>query len=207
MPTCSRRPWEDAPPTARAAPHFALNNLADEKRAARTAALAAREGLDPSLGRQLGTLLLAAAPPPAGARVAGFWPMGGEIDIRPLLEALHRRGHDVLLPETPQRGSPLIFRHWQPGMAMLAERFGTMRPTGDVMTPDWLLVPLLAFDRAGRRLGYGGGYYDRTLAGLPGAVAIGCGWAAQEMLEVPAGPLDVRLHVIASEREVLRIAR
>ena len=133
--------------------------------------------------------------------------MGTEIDIRPLLETLHARGHEVLLPETPSRGNPLIFRRWVPSMPMVAERFGTMRPTGDIMPPDWLLVPLLAFDRAGRRLGYGGGYYDRTLAGLPDAVAIGCGWAAQEVVEVPAGPLDVKLHAIATEREVVRIAR
>ena len=92
-------------------------------------------------------------------------------------------------------------------MAMLAERFGTMRSTGDIMMPDWVLVPLLAFDRAGRRLGYGGGYYDRTLAGLPEAVAIGCGWAAQEVVEVPTGPLDVKLHAIATEREVVRMLR
>jgi 5-formyltetrahydrofolate cyclo-ligase len=140
----------------------------------------------------LGERLLAEMPPPAGAVVSGFWPMGPEIDIRPLLEALHRRGHIVVLPETPPRRNPLIFRRWAPGMAMVTERFGTLRPTGEVLAPDWLLVPLLAFDRAGRRLGYGGGYYDRTLAGLPGAVAIGCGWAAQEVAEVPADALDAR---------------
>ena len=166
-----------------------------------------RQGLNPALGVALGGRLLAEMAPPAGVRVAGFWPMGTEIDIRPLLATLDARGHEVLLPETPSRGNPLIFRRWRPGMAMLAERFGTMRPTGDIMTPDWVLVPLLAFDRAGRRLGYGGGYYDRTLAGLPGVVTIGCAWAAQEIVEVPAGPLDVTLHAIATERELVRIAR
>lgn len=190
-----------------AAPHFGLTGLAERKRAARTMALIGRQALDPALGGALGARLLAEMPPPEGAAVAGFWPIEGEIDIRPLLEALHRRGHAVLLPETPARGNPLIFRHWAPGMAMVTERFGTMRPTGGIIAPDWLLVPLLAFDRAGRRLGYGGGYYDRTLAELPRAVAIGCGWAAQEVAEVPAGPLDVKLHAIATEREVVGIAR
>jgi len=133
--------------------------------------------------------------------------MGTELDIRPLLSALHERGHIVVLPETPPRGQPLVFRRWLPGMAMLVEKFGTSRPTGEVMAPDWLLVPLLAFDRTGHRLGYGGGYYDRTLAGLPNAVAVGCGWAAQEMDAVPAGPRDARLDAIATEREVIRVAR
>lgn len=131
--------------------------------------------------------------------------MGAEIDIRSLLLTLHGNGHPILLPATPARGNPLIFRHWRPGMALEREHFGTMRPTGEVAVPDWLLVPLLAFDRAGRRLGYGGGYYDRTLAALPRAVAVGVGWAAQEMAQVPAGPLDIRLHAIATEREVIRV--
>ena len=189
------------------APHSSPPNddLAAAKRAARGAALARRSGLDPALGRALGERLLAEMPPPAGAVVSGFWPMGPEIDIRPLLEALHGRGHIVVLPETPPRGNPLIFRRWAPGMAMVAERFGTLRPTGEILAPDWLLVPLLAFDRAGRRLGYGGGYYDRTLAGLPGAVAIGCGWAAQEVAEVPADALDARLQAVATEQGVVRV--
>ena len=105
---------------------------------------------------------------PDTAAIAGFWPMGREINIRPLLVALAESGRAVLLPETPPRGQPLRFRRWRPGCAMVPERFGTLRPDGEVAVPGLLLVPLLAFDRAGRRLGYGGGYYDRTLAALPG---------------------------------------
>ncbi len=190
------------------APHsFSPDELKAAKRAMRAAALARRTVLDPALGRVLGERLLAEMPPPAGAVMSGFWPMGAEIDIRPLLEALHGRGHRVVLPETPPRGNPLIFRLWHPGMAMVAERFGTLRPTGDVLAPNWLLVPLLAFDRAGRRLGYGGGYYDRTLATLPGAVAVGVGWAALEVDEVPADALDARLDAVATERGVMHTAR
>jgi 5-formyltetrahydrofolate cyclo-ligase len=143
-------------------------------------------------------------PPPAGAAVSGFWPMAGEIDIRPLLTALHAKGHVVLLPATPPLGNPLIFHVWQPGAAMRRERFGTHRPDGPVGVPDWLFVPLLAFDRTGRRLGYGGGYYDRTLAGLPGAVAVGCAFAAQELDAVPAGEYDAPLAAVATERGILR---
>jgi 5-formyltetrahydrofolate cyclo-ligase len=147
--------------------------------------------------------LLEAAPPPPGAVVAGFWPLGREIDIRPLLAALDARGHAIVLPETPPRGQPLIFRRWTAATAMQRERFGTLCPAGEVLAPDFLLVPLLAFDRAGRRLGYGAGYYDRTLAALPGRPAIGCAYAAQEVDAVPAGPQDVRLDAVATERGVI----
>jgi 5-formyltetrahydrofolate cyclo-ligase len=129
--------------------------------------------------------------------------MGPEIDIRPLLEALHARGHKVALPETPPRGNPLIFRLWTPGMDMVPERFGTARPSGEIVRPGWLFVPLLAFDRAGRRLGYGGGYYDRTLPTLPGATAIGCAYACQEVDAVPAAEYDARLQAVATERGVI----
>ena len=182
------------------APH---SDLVAAKRAARVAALLARAGANPALGKALAGHVLAKLNIPSGAVVAGFWPMGEEIDIRPLLCELHRRGHQIALPETPPRGQPLVFRAWHPGMAMVAERFGTQRPTGAVVTPDIVFVPLLAFDRAGRRLGYGGGFYDRTLPGLPHARAIGCGYACQELDEVPAGAYDARLSAIATEREFI----
>jgi 5-formyltetrahydrofolate cyclo-ligase len=133
--------------------------------------------------------------------------MAGEIDIRPLLHALHERGNPVVLPVTPRVGSPLTFRGWWPAMEMVAERFGTFRPTGPERAPHVLFVPLLAFDRAGRRLGYGGGFYDRTLPLLPGATAIGCAFAAQEMAEVPADAHDARLAAVATERGIIRIER
>jgi len=184
-----------------AAPH--CFSIIEAKRAARERALAARAGCDPAWGARLAGHVLAELPPPAGAVVAGFWPLEGEIDIRPLLEALHARGHPVVLPQTPKRGEKLVFRLWHPGMAMVRERFGTCRPTGEVRTPQILFVPLLAFDRAGRRLGYGGGFYDRTLAALPGACAIGCAFAAQEMDEVPATDHDALLHAVATEQGVI----
>jgi 5-formyltetrahydrofolate cyclo-ligase len=179
-------------------------DLEGAKRAARVAALAARAGCDPAGGADLARHVLAALAFPPAAAVSGFWPMPGEIDIRQLLNALHARGHTILLPQTPPRGAPLAFRRWHPGAAMVAERFGTLRPDGPVGTPDVLFVPLLAFDRAGHRLGYGGGYYDRTLAALPGARAIGCAFAAQEVPAVPAGPHDIRLDAVATERGLLR---
>jgi 5-formyltetrahydrofolate cyclo-ligase len=185
------------------APH-GLNDYVTAKRQMREAARAARAGCDPAWGAQLTAHVLAELDIPAGVPVSGFWPMGEEIDIRPLLVALHERGHLVLLPETPERGRPLFFRRWRPGCEMVREPFGTLRPVGPRGMPEVLFVPLLAFDRDGYRLGHGGGYYDRTLAALTGALAIGCAYAAQEVERVPIGPFDMRLDAVATERGVIR---
>ncbi len=90
---------------------------------------------------------------------------------------------------------------------MIKERFGTVRPDGPMLEPDYLLVPLLAFDRTGHRLGYGGGFYDRTLAALSGAVAVGCGFSAQALDAVPVGDYDAPLHAVATETGVLLFER
>ena len=185
-----------------AAPH---SDIQAAKAAARAAAILLRDASDPALGAELARHVLDEIEIARRAVIAGFWPMGREIDIRPLLLALHARGHMIALPETPPRGQPLVFRRWEPGMAMVAERFGTQRPSGPVIIPDLLFTPLLAFDRAGRRLGYGGGYYDRTLAALPRAIGIGCGYACQELDEVPADAYDAHLSAIATEAGIIRV--
>ena len=172
------------------------------KKVLRAAMLEARRGLDPGLGTRLGHHIIREPIPAPGQSVAGYWPIGTEIDIRPLLTALHERGHPILLPTTPPRGHPLSFRLWQPGNPLQSGRFGTVVPTGDGGTPDVLLVPLLAWDGRGHRLGYGGGYYDRTLAALPGCPAIGCAFAAQRIPEVPAGAHDMPLDAVATEEGV-----
>lgn len=187
---------------------FFMNEAAllAEKAAMRAASSAARAGLAlPGAGAALARHVLAAAPPRPTV-VAGFWPLGEEIDTRPSLHALHAAGHRVLLPVTPPRGQPLSFRPWQPGCAMVAGRFGTAHPaTPETVTPGWLLVPLLAFDDRGHRLGYGGGYYDRTLPGLPHAFRLGIAYAAQRVPAVPVGPTDMPLHAIATEEGLLRV--
>ncbi|HEX4367314.1 MAG TPA: 5-formyltetrahydrofolate cyclo-ligase, partial [Rhodopila sp.] len=118
--------------------------------------------------------------------------------------ALHARGHCIALPVTPKRGDALTFRGWQPGDVMVPERFGTLRPIGELLIPDMLLIPLLAFDANGGRLGYGGGFYDRTLAALPGRFRLGCAFAAQQVDSVPVGPYDVRLDAVATENGIIR---
>ena len=160
-------------------------------------------GCDPALGRLAGEQVIRSGLIAPGMVVAGFWPLGHEIDMTPLLHALRAAGHTVALPRTPPRGNPLAFHRWAASDGLARERFGTMTSTGPSVTPDLLLVPLLAFDRRGHRLGYGGGYYDRTLAAWPGIATIGCAHAAQEVAELPTGPHDMRLRAIATEREVI----
>ena len=179
--------------------------LAEMKAEARRVALAQRAAaVRDGAGEALAAVVLRDCPPPPGALVSAYWPIGPEIDVKPLLEALHASGQPLCLPVTPRRGQALRFRRWAPGDPLAHGPMGTRQPSeGEEVSPDWLLVPLLAFDRAGRRLGYGGGYYDRTLAALPHATAIGVAYAAQEMQEVPAGPLDMRLPRVATERGVV----
>ncbi|WP_245215824.1 5-formyltetrahydrofolate cyclo-ligase [Pararoseomonas baculiformis] len=173
---------------------------------AREEAMARRARADAAgAGQALAAHVLRDAPPPSGAVVAGFWPMGHEIDIRPLMRALEARGHRLCLPRTPKRGLPLDFRAFAFGDELVKGPVGTRQPAEDAppCVPDWLIVPLLAFDRAGRRLGYGGGYYDRTLAGLPGAGTLGVAYACQEMDVVPSGPHDAPLGAVATEAGVM----
>ena len=140
---------------------------------------------------------------PAGAAVAGVWPLPGEPDLVPAWTALHRRGHRLLLPQTTPRGQPLRFIGWTPGERLLEGRFGTRHPEGAPSRPDIVFVPLLAWDETRARLGYGGGYYDRTLAALPGVPRIGFGFDSQRLDRVPVGPYDVRLDAIVTETRVL----
>ncbi len=142
---------------------------------------------------------------PAGAIVSAYWPMGDEIDVRPLIQRLHGAGHVIGLPVVVAKGEPLIFRRWTPETRFVPGGFKTEVPeprAGEVV-PNVLIVPLLAFDAAGYRLGYGGGFYDRTLAKLRAAgrvSAIGFAYAGQEVESVPRADYDQMLDAIATER-------
>ncbi|MES1202786.1 MAG: 5-formyltetrahydrofolate cyclo-ligase [Pseudomonadota bacterium] len=141
--------------------------------------------------------------------VAGYWPVGGEIDPRPLLAAFAKAGRDIALPRMETRAGPARFFAWHAGEALSADAFGVPSPPiGAEMKPRLILVPLLAFDRAGGRLGQGGGHYDRIL-GLyraQGAVAVGLAYAEQEMPRVPTGPHDAPLDWVVTSREAIRCA-
>ncbi|HEV7370926.1 5-formyltetrahydrofolate cyclo-ligase [Arenibaculum sp.] len=182
-----------------------------EKRAARAEArrrrdLAAADA--PGAARSVMERVLSGVPVPAGAVVSGYWPIGSELDVLPLLRHFCDAGHVCALPVGEGRGRPLRFRAWRPGTAMVEAEYGIMVPAPEEpwVTPSVLLVPLLAFDRAGYRLGYGAGYYDRTLAALRAAhpvLAVGVAMAAQEMDAVPRDRYDQKLDWIVTDRFAL----
>jgi len=141
------------------------------------------------------------------APVAGYWPLGNEIDPRPLLHHLLAHGAPVLLPRIPSRGEAPVFLPWRPGAALTPDAFGILAPeTGEPAEPRLILTPLLAFDRSGGRLGQGGGHYDRVLAGLrpKGVVAMGLAFAAQELPAIPREPHDQALDWVLTEVEAIR---
>ncbi|GAB4372382.1 MAG: hypothetical protein Kow00114_33780 [Kiloniellaceae bacterium] len=173
-------------------------------KAARAAAAAAAPGAAEALAEHF----LAAVAVSPGAPLSAYWPMGDEIDPRPLMQALSARGHPLALPAIRAAGQPLDFRAWRPGEPLEPAGFGTRQPPAGAapVRPRVLLVPLLAFDAAGYRLGYGGGFYDRSLALLRRAgdiLAVGLAYAAQQVPAVPREATDQRLDLVVTERGVI----
>ncbi len=144
-----------------------------------------------------------------GAALAGFWPLGGEVDLKPLLETWHDSGGATLLPRMRGEGRPLEFRRWTPATPMEAAAFNVEEPPADAprLRPDVVLVPLLAVDGGGYRLGYGGGYYDRTLAALDQVHAVGVALDAQRVDAVPRGVHDRPLSHLVTESGVTSFQR
>ncbi len=139
-------------------------------------------------------------------RVSFYWPIRTELDPRPLMEQLFRT-REVCLPVTNGL-APLVFRAWRPGTTMDIDGFGVAVPAnGPEVIPAVLVVPMLAFDETGQRLGYGAGHYDRTLAQLRPAgpvTAIGLAYEAQCGPDLPAEPTDQRLDAIVTEERTRR---
>jgi 5-formyltetrahydrofolate cyclo-ligase len=143
-----------------------------------------------------------------GTIVSGFMPIKSEINPLPLMKALTGQGARLALPVIAGRGAPLVMRPWKLDEPLDRGQWGIREPKADAaeVEPDILLVPLLAFDRAGHRIGYGAGYYDLTIAALrerKPIIAIGLAFAAQEVPAVPATPRDARLDLVLTEREVI----
>ncbi|MGV6847077.1 MAG: 5-formyltetrahydrofolate cyclo-ligase [Marinibacterium sp.] len=185
-----------------------MTGTADAKAALRKAAFARRKAAHAAAAPGGAALLSGVLAGHQGAPLAGYMPIRTEIDPLPAMAeaAAHRQ---VGVPVIVGAGQPLVFSHWTPGGALRDGPFGVKVPQEDrFLRPEVLIVPLVAFDAAGGRLGYGGGYYDRTLERLrkTGPVlAIGFAYDAQEVDRVPREVTDQKLDMIVTETRVLTV--
>ncbi len=142
--------------------------------------------------------------------VSGYSPMKSEFNPIPLMRKLADAGARLALPVTPKRGNPLIMRAFAFGDELASGVWGIREPKPEApeVFPDIMLVPLAAFDRAGHRIGYGAGYYDRTIArirAMKPVTTIGLAFAVQEIGKVPATPFDQQLDLVLTESETIEI--
>jgi len=176
-----------------------------DKAAARKAAFAARKVAFAAGQGQAAELLADVLADHSGKRLAGYMAMRTEIDPTAAMAA---HAGPVGVPVILGPGQALKFREWSPGCAMVPGEFGAAIPAeGAWIEPEVLIVPLLAFDARGYRLGYGGGFYDRTLEGLRAkgpVLAVGFAFDAQEVDQVPTEPTDQRLDAIVTESGIRR---
>jgi 5-formyltetrahydrofolate cyclo-ligase len=135
-----------------------------------------------------------------------YWPFRAEFDPRPLIDRLTAAGRGVALPVVVDKKGPLEYRAWGPGEPLVAGVWDIPIPERrEVVIPAMVLAPFVGFDRECYRLGYGGGYFDRTLASLsPRPFAIGVGFAAQEIATIHPQPFDIPMDVIVTENGVRR---
>jgi 5-formyltetrahydrofolate cyclo-ligase len=139
--------------------------------------------------------------------VSVYWPIGSELDTRTLLNMLSKEGITCALPVIEKKDHPLFFRRWKPGLVLEPGPFKVPVPpkNAQILIPNIVVVPLLAFDAAGYRLGYGGGFYDRTLEKIrktTGCRAIGIGYVCQEIETVVTDQYDQRLDAMVTEKDV-----
>ena len=180
-------------------------NLADAKKQARKRAVRHRAGTRSDDGESLAVTRLATALKGIAATgpVAGYLAIGSELNPIAVMAELAGEGRCVAVPVVDGPGKPLKFRQWHPDSSLVKAEYGISVPdSGDWVQPEILVVPLLAFDRRGFRLGYGGGFYDRTLARLRKTgpvVSIGLAFSSQELDHVPTEPFDQPLDMIVTE--------
>jgi 5-formyltetrahydrofolate cyclo-ligase len=179
------------------------------RRALRGEKIAARQALPAAAHQQAShcilehlATLLATRPP---GRIAFCWPVRAEVDCRPLITRLGTAGWQAAMPVVVAPATPMQFRHWTPATPMTLDPHGIPVPdTAPCAPPDVLLLPLVAFDTAGFRLGYGGGYFDRTLATcMPRPFTVGVGFACAGVATIHPEPHDIPLDAIVTENGVL----
>ncbi|EAQ36716.1 5-formyltetrahydrofolate cyclo-ligase [Nitrobacter sp. Nb-311A] len=189
---------------------MSISSDAASKEELRAAALARRDALSVEQ-RAAAAVAIAARMPPlvttSSTVIAGYAPIRNEIDPAPLMQKFAARGAVLAMPAISRPDAALVFRMWKPGEALVRGALGTYEPPADIaeVVPDIVLVPLAAFDPAGHRIGYGAGYYDRTLEALrqhKAIVAIGLAFSVQEIPRVPALSHDVRLDYVLTEASV-----
>jgi 5-formyltetrahydrofolate cyclo-ligase len=182
-----------------------ISSLKAELRSARLTArdaIPVAERIEKSL--QLADHGLASIPFEPGATISGFLPIRSEVDLRPLMSGLRGRGARICVPVILDKET-IVFRELVAGAPLIDCGFGTSAPGPEaaVLQPDVMLVPLAAFDKAGHRIGYGGGYYDRAIARLMdqgrAPRLIGVAFDCQEVASVPAEPHDIPLHAVLTE--------
>ncbi|HMG79445.1 MAG TPA: 5-formyltetrahydrofolate cyclo-ligase [Xanthobacteraceae bacterium] len=188
-----------------------METVSNQKIELRAAAQTRRDALPADVRKAAAEAIAARAFPLAitpNTILSGFMPLKSEINPLPLLQKLTEAGARLALPAIAGRGKRLIMRAWEFGAPLDRGQWGIREPKPEAVEvePDILLVPLLAFDRAGYRIGYGAGYYDMTihrLRGLKPVTAIGIAFAAQEVPKIPTTPRDERLDLVLTEREVI----
>jgi len=170
-----------------------------------TLSVAARATVGAALAGHLRSLVLARFDAGLARVFSACWPIKGEPDLRPLMAELHAAGVTVALPLVETKSAPLVFRHWTPETKMVRGDWNIPVPPPEaaVLTPDIALAPLMGWDSAGYRLGYGGGYFDRTLAALkPMPFTIGIGFQSARLATIFPQPHDIPLDMILTEAGV-----
>jgi 5,10-methenyltetrahydrofolate synthetase len=176
----------------------------------RSACIAARlalpTGQHAALSQRIAAALLGFLAPLPAACIAFCAPVRSEFDAGPVVEQLLARGWTAAMPVVEQPAAPMAFRPWTPQVAMVEDRHGIPIPGGgSAVRPDVVLLPLVAFDAAGYRLGYGGGYFDRTLAALaPSPLAVGVGFELARVADIRPQAHDRKLDAIVTEAGVFR---
>ncbi|WP_281825770.1 5-formyltetrahydrofolate cyclo-ligase [Jannaschia rubra] len=177
-------------------------SLTARKAQLRRSCIAARDAVGPNPRAVAATRLFARMWGLRGRTIAGYLPIGSEADPTGVMRVLSRDNR-ICVPVVTGKGAPLRFREWTPGCALETGPFGVSVPIdGGWRVPDLLIVPMVGFDAAGGRLGYGGGFYDRTLSGLRDADVVGFALEAQRIDAVPAGRHDITLPWIVTDAGV-----